>query len=75
MTVTIYEGDCREYIPKVKADLIIMDPPYDIESNRGGGIRESKAEVLLRPRCPFRRSFRCRPQGLSVHDSQCLCVG
>lgn len=57
MTVTIYEGDCREYIPKVKADLIIMDPPYDIQSNRGGGIRESKAEVLLRTRCPFRRSF------------------
>lgn len=36
MTVTIYEGDCREYIPKVKADLTIMDPPYDIKSNRGG---------------------------------------
>lgn len=75
MTVTIYEGDCREYIPKVKADLIIMDPPYDIQSNRGGGVWESKAEILLRTRCPFRRSFRCRPQGLSVHDPQCLCVG
>lgn len=37
MTVTIYEGDCRDYISKVKADLIIMDPPYDIKSNRGGG--------------------------------------
>lgn len=37
MEVTLYEGDCREYIPKVKADLIIMDPPYDIKSTRGGG--------------------------------------
>lgn len=25
MTVTIYEGDCREYIPKVKADLRIKE--------------------------------------------------
>ena len=75
MTVTIYEGDCRDYISKVKADLIIMDPPYDIKSNRGGGIRESKAEVLLRTRCPFRRTVRYCPQGLSVHDPQCLCLG
>lgn len=37
MSVTLYEGDCRDYIPEVKADLIIMDPPYDIKSNRGGG--------------------------------------
>ena len=37
MSVTLYEGDCRDYIPEVKADLIIMDPPYDVKSNRGGG--------------------------------------
>ena len=37
MSVTLYEGDCRDYIPEVKADLIIMDPPYDIKSNKGGG--------------------------------------
>lgn len=38
MTVTIYEGDCRDYIPKVKADLIIMDPPYVLPHvSQGGG--------------------------------------
>lgn len=56
MTVTIYEGDCREYIPKVKADLIIMDPPYDIKSNRGGGLgicgRSSTPDSM-----PFQKVF------------------
>lgn len=43
MTVTIYEGDCRDYIPKVKADLIIMDPPYVMPHvSRGGVIRGSR---------------------------------
>lgn len=38
MTVTLYQGDCREHIPNVKADLIIMDPPYVLPHvSQGGG--------------------------------------
>lgn len=33
----MYQGDCNDILDTVKADLIIMDPPYDIRSSRGGG--------------------------------------
>lgn len=27
---TIYHGDCREVLPDVRADVVIMDPPYGV---------------------------------------------
>ena len=31
--VTIYHGDCRDILPQLpKVDLVLTDPPYDIES-------------------------------------------
>ena len=29
-SVTIYNGDCREVLPLVVADVVITDPPYGI---------------------------------------------
>lgn len=37
--VTIYHGDCREILPQldVKADLVLTDPPYGLNSKMQGG--------------------------------------
>jgi DNA modification methylase len=29
-SVTIYHGDCRDILPKLTADAVIMDPPYGV---------------------------------------------
>jgi len=35
--VTIYHGDCREIVPQLgKVDLVLTDPPYDIDPQGGG---------------------------------------
>jgi len=35
---TIYLGDCREILPELpKVDLVLTDPPYDVQAGAGGG--------------------------------------
>ncbi len=41
--VTIYLGDCREIIPKLKGvDAVVSDPPYGINYQRGTGGRSGQ---------------------------------
>lgn len=40
MTAELHQGDCLEWMkgqPDAIADLAILDPPYNIQSTRGGG--------------------------------------
>ena len=34
--ITIYHGDCREVLPRVRADLCVTDPPYGTQDLGGG---------------------------------------
>lgn len=42
--VTIYHGDCRDFLANLEADCVITDPPYGVEltgkrsKQRGGGV-------------------------------------
>lgn len=31
--VTLYCGDCRDYLPSIKADALVTDPPYAVQKN------------------------------------------
>ena len=50
MPGTIYNEDCNvglDRIPDGSIDLVMMDPPYDIQPHHGGGgIRTSKSCIL-----------------------------
>src|SRR5215831_12903999 len=40
--ITIYHGDCREILPKLRFELVITDPPYGCSATTGrGGIYDS----------------------------------
>lgn len=34
--ITLYHGDAREILPLVEADVVITDPPYNIQASGGG---------------------------------------
>lgn len=38
--ITIFCGDCREILPHVKADVLVMDPPYGTNEHGGYGRRQ-----------------------------------
>lgn len=43
--ITIYNGDCREILPHIKADLVLTDPPYGIGEARGKNRTRSNLAV------------------------------
>jgi len=44
--VTIYHGDCREILPKLKpVDMVFMDPPYGHNNNNGDLIHRWEAAL------------------------------
>lgn len=53
---TVIHGDCREYLPLLpNVDLVLTDPPYEIEG-RGGGIgakRQYLADIVGFTDCGF----------------------
>ena len=49
--VTIFNADCREALPGLNADLLLTDPPYGIERDRGMG---GKGKAGICPRNPKR---------------------
>ena len=39
--ITIYHGDCREFLESIgPVDVVLTDPPYGIDGARGGGNRQ-----------------------------------
>lgn len=46
MTVELHLGDCRDWIPKVAADLVVTDPPYDVKTRGGGGIMNERPYIV-----------------------------
>jgi hypothetical protein len=41
--ITIYHGDCREILPRLRADALVFDPPYGI-SLRNGDVDGHRSE-------------------------------
>lgn len=33
--ITIYHGDCREFLPQLAADLLVTDPPFNVGKDYG----------------------------------------
>ncbi len=61
--ITIYHGDCREILPLLKpesVDLVLTDPPYDIESRLLRDIWKAVA-TSMKPQAPLIWTFNtCR---------------
>ena len=71
-SVTIYHGDCRDILPTLpKVDLVLTDPPYNIEANTLKYIWEKVALVLPEKRHLIWTFNTCRLQviGQSLPDS------
>jgi DNA modification methylase len=61
--ITIYHGDCRDVLPRIKADVIVTDPPY------GVGKAEWDAEF---PTAWIRPAFACAPRVLCMSGNAAL---
>jgi site-specific DNA-methyltransferase (adenine-specific) len=50
-SVTLYLGDCREFLPGIrKVDAVVTDPPYGIDYNHSGGNRFGSVGVTYAAR-------------------------
>ena len=60
MTAELHQGDCLEWMkgqPDAIADLAILDPPYNIQSTRGGGAFGSNAREYHAELAPLSRGL------------------
>lgn len=39
-SVTIYHGDCRDFLQDLVFDAVLADPPYGVEGGKGGDSRK-----------------------------------
>jgi DNA modification methylase len=72
--ITIYHGDCREILPSVSADAVVMDPPYGLNFPYIGyqDTRESLASLIqsVLPVCrqvALRVFVLCGPTQISMY--------
>ena len=40
--VTIWHGDCRPYLPELRASAVVTDPPYGVSKNTGRRLHATK---------------------------------
>lgn len=45
--ITIYCGDCRELMPRIKCDVVVTDPPYGVALGRERPSRMNKVGGLI----------------------------
>lgn len=47
MTITVLEGDCRDLMPGLRADVIITDPPYGVTSHAWDSWQDGWPRIAL----------------------------